>query len=296
MAYNSTEDLQRITVPGLAISGSKDIQVDPADLQRMAQQERTKKVNWTDEDAQLMKGRKGIITGYNAQTMASPLNPEKAKEKGMLITSIEVVNSASDYGQLGPMPLKTEDLTGQRVPITLADGGYNTVASLEAGLRRGQTLVMAQRNHHGEQNPYFKDNFIFDSQTDIYICPPKKRLLFRGIVRAKLHGSGPFRIYRASRTDCRTCLAFGTCTKDKHSGRALWISFFDELLRKHRQWMETDEARILYARRKEISEPTFGILRDQMNARRFLLRGLVNVRAEFNLLATAFNLRTLWRI
>jgi transposase len=60
--------------------------------------------------------------------------------------------------------------------------------------------------------------------------------------------------------------------------------------------METDEARTLYARRKEISEPTFGILRDQMNARRFLLRGLVNVRAEFNLLATAFNLRTLWRI
>jgi hypothetical protein len=45
-----------------------------------------------------------------------------------------------------------------------------------------------------------------------------------------------------------------------------------------------------------MSEPTFGILKDQMNARRFLLRGLTNVRAEFNLLATAFNLRTLWRV
>ena len=60
--------------------------------------------------------------------------------------------------------------------------------------------------------------------------------------------------------------------------------------------MNTDAARTLYARRKEMSEPTFGILKDQMNARRFLLRGLANVRAEFDLLATAFNLRTLWRV
>tara|TARA_B100000315_G_C14195366_1_gene415182 strand:+ start:175 stop:420 length:246 start_codon:yes stop_codon:yes gene_type:complete len=60
--------------------------------------------------------------------------------------------------------------------------------------------------------------------------------------------------------------------------------------------METDEARALYARRKELDEPTFGILKEQMGARRFLLRGLANVRAEFMLLATAFNLRTLWRV
>lgn len=36
MAYNPAEDLARITVPVLAITGSKDIQVDPADLERMA--------------------------------------------------------------------------------------------------------------------------------------------------------------------------------------------------------------------------------------------------------------------
>jgi hypothetical protein len=66
------------------------------------------------------------------------------------------------------------------------------------------------------------------------------------------------------------------------------------LLRKHRQWMSTDEARVLYARRQELSEPTFGILKDQLGGRRFLLRGLANVRAEFTFMATAFNLRTLY--
>ncbi len=36
-AYDPTEDLSRVAVPVLAITGSKDIQVDPADLQRMAE-------------------------------------------------------------------------------------------------------------------------------------------------------------------------------------------------------------------------------------------------------------------
>ncbi len=60
--------------------------------------------------------------------------------------------------------------------------------------------------------------------------------------------------------------------------------------------MTTEAARRWYARRKELIEPVFGILKEQMGARRFLLRGLANVRAEFALLATAFNLRTLWRL
>ena len=45
-----------------------------------------------------------------------------------------------------------------------------------------------------------------------------------------------------------------------------------------------------------LSEPTFGILKEQLDGRRFLLRGLVNVQAEFALLATAFNLQVLWRV
>ena len=156
--------------------------------------------------------------------------------------------------------------------------------------------MMTERYQSELQGPYFKDNFIFDSETDSYICPQGQRLPFRGLRRSKLPGSGSFRLYRASRTACRSCPAFGICTKDKHTGRALWISSSEELLHQHRQWMNTDAARTLYARRKEMSEPTFGILKDQMLARRFLLRGLANVRAEFNLLATAFNLRTLWRV
>jgi transposase len=254
------------------------------------------KLNLTDEDAQLMKGRDGIITGYNAQAMVSPLDQDTAKGNGMLITAAEVANSAADSGQFVPMLEQAEELIGQRVPVTLADGGYHTVASLEAGERRGQILVMAERYQGEVQGPYFKDQFAYDAATDSYICPHGQRLPFRSLRKSPLTGSRSIRVYRASRTTCRTCPAFGVCTRDKHAGRALWVSSSDMLLRKHRQWMQTDEARSLYSHRKELIEAVFGILKDQLGARRFLLRGLANVRAEFTLMAAAFNLRTLWRV
>ena len=267
-----------------------------AAMSRVAQHEEKARVNLTDEDAQLMKGRNGIMPAYNAQAMVSPLDPKTAQGNGMLITAADVVNTAADYGQLIPMLEQAEELTGERVQTTLADGGYHTAANLETGKRRDQVLIMPERYQGMVHNPYFKDKFIYDTSSDSYLCPHGQRLPFRGFRKSKLPGSGPIRVYRASRTVCKACPALGVCTKDARAGRALWIGASDILLRKQRQWMRTDEARSLYARRKELNEPAFGIIKEQMGARRFLLRGLTNVRAEFTLLATAFNLRTLWRI
>ena len=67
-------------------------------------------------------------------------------------------------------------------------------------------------------------------------------------------------------------------------------------MRRHRLWMETEEAKRAYRRRAPLIEPLFGILKAQMGAWRFTLRGLRDVEAEWTLLATAFNLRTLWRL
>ena len=60
--------------------------------------------------------------------------------------------------------------------------------------------------------------------------------------------------------------------------------------------MATTEAKQAYLRRLPLIEPLFAILKNQLGAQRFTLRGIANVRAEWSLLATAFNLRTLWRV
>ena len=41
----------------------------------LANQKRHKRINLTDRDARLMKGRQGIVAGYNAQAMVSPTEP-----------------------------------------------------------------------------------------------------------------------------------------------------------------------------------------------------------------------------
>ena len=89
-------------------------------MSRLTQDQRITRVNLMDRDAQLMKGRQGIMPGYNAQAMASPV--AELSGNGMLIT-------AADSGQLVPMLEQAEEMIGERVPVTLADGGYHTAAN-----------------------------------------------------------------------------------------------------------------------------------------------------------------------
>ena len=95
---------------------------------------------------------------------------------------------------------------------------------------------------------------------------------------------------------CRECPAFGVCTKNASAGRTLEIGPYDVALRRHRDWMATPEAKQAYLRRLPLIEPLFAIFKNQLGAQQFTLRGMANVRAEWSLLATAFNLRTLWRV
>jgi hypothetical protein len=66
---------------------------------------------------------------------------------------------------------RSDGMTGERVPLTLADGWYHTAANLEAGEHRGDLFVMPERYHAGVREAYFKDRFVHDAATDSYICP-----------------------------------------------------------------------------------------------------------------------------
>ncbi len=63
-----------------------------------------------------------------------------------------------------------------------------------------------------------------------------------------------------------------------------------------RQKLRSLAGRRMYLRRKEIVEPVIGVLKEQRGMRRFRLRGLMKVAAEFALAATAVNLTRLWRV
>ena len=60
--------------------------------------------------------------------------------------------------------------------------------------------------------------------------------------------------------------------------------------------LKTPEGRALYALRKHTPEPVFGILKSALGFRQFLLRGLNNVRGEWNLVAMAYNVKRLFAL
>jgi len=60
--------------------------------------------------------------------------------------------------------------------------------------------------------------------------------------------------------------------------------------------LKTPEGRALYARRKHTPEPVFGIIKSALGFRQFLLRGLDNVRGEWNLVTMAYNVKRLFAL
>jgi DDE family transposase len=59
--------------------------------------------------------------------------------------------------------------------------------------------------------------------------------------------------------------------------------------------VRTAEGRALYAQRKVIAEPVFGQIKEARGFRRFLLRGLANIRGEWCLVCLTHNLLKIWR-
>jgi len=62
-----------------------------------------------------------------------------------------------------------------------------------------------------------------------------------------------------------------------------------------RNKLRTPQGRAIYKMRKAVVEPVFGQIKEQRGFRRFLLRGLANVTAEWNLICATHNLLKLYR-
>jgi transposase len=60
--------------------------------------------------------------------------------------------------------------------------------------------------------------------------------------------------------------------------------------------LKTPEGKKLYALRKQTPEPVFGIIKSALGFRQFLLRGLDQVRGEWNLVTMAYNMKRLFAL
>ncbi len=233
-------------------------------------------VSLVDPDSRAMPK---VGVGYNVQVAVDA--------KHHLIVEPEVVQSASDLGQLGPMALAAKEALGVERLQAVADAGYNEADQLEACEQAGiETYVADKGQRSGQTNDgrrvFPKERFLYDPVRDVYHCPAGQRLS-RGYEH-RYRDKDLVRYYNGPA--CRECSLKGQCT---HS-RMRMIS-----RRKNEAVVERQKQRMaarpeMARQRKSIVEHVFGSLRNWGHDR-FLMRGLENVRAEFSLSALTYNLR-----
>ena len=220
----------------------------------LGSQKRHRRINLTDPEARLMKGRHGIIVaGYNAQAMVSATKAEEGSS-GLLVTAVDVVDAANGNALLVPMMEQADETTGTKSQMTLADAGYFAASHLAECHRRGQKVVVSEAGQRFLQDPYHKDRFTYDEHSDSFRCPQGQTLAF---VRIQHANGVPLRLYRAAGAVCQACPAFRACTSAKEIGRSLAIGPHDEALRRHRAWMSTSAAKEAHRLRKQLVEPVF---------------------------------------
>ena len=72
-----------------------------------------------------MRTRQGIVPSYNAQAVVSPVATNEGVT-GMLVTASDVVDEPNDTARLTEMTKQAQEVTGIRVPMTLATSPVNT--------------------------------------------------------------------------------------------------------------------------------------------------------------------------
>lgn len=238
-----------------------------------------KEISHPDADARLMMGPHGYVLGYNAQVAVDA--------KHDLIVAQDVVQSASDTGQLAVMAVEAKEQTKAVKLKAVADKGFYHGAQLEACEHADIEPVVpkptaaVQRDAQGRR-VFGPELFVYDPLLDNYRCPAGQNLCSVG----HYESAGHRMTYYQNRTACRHCPLRSQCTPG--SWRTIARSIHQGAMERTARRVEQNPQ--LLKKRKGIVEHVFGFMRLSGHDR-FLLRGLEKVRAEFSLSALTYNLR-----
>lgn len=250
---------------------------------RLDQGKTRSNINLTDPDSRNMLG---LGAGYNGQLAVDC--------ESQVILAAEIVSEANDVHQLLPMIEETEANTSSEghPKKILADSGY---ASAEAYRELSKSphidaYVPTRDQVYHQRKPvstFDKSNFKIDLERLAGVCPLglPMRFLKHDVNKSNEHYINFIGV------KCSNCSSKSACTKSRYRNISVYVS--EPIIARMRQKMRSVSGRWAMRIPKQTVEPVFGILKEQLGFRRFRLRGLSKVNAEFALLCSAFNLRKL---
>ncbi|KAA1257589.1 Transposase DDE domain protein [Rubripirellula obstinata] len=296
----------------------KSEQIDAAlkRYEQLEQEGKTKpaRLPITDTDARVSKNKEG---GYGINH--TPANVVD-QESGLVVDS-DVIDGVNENGSMiGAVNQARENLEieGEAVQV-LADGLMDTPANI-VGCPENEMELFTPA---GPSNPAFRDDpsepvaeedidrlptrkrdgkkyfdksaFVYDSEANAFHCPQGK-VLEHASSRTD-HTGQPRDTYRASASVCNGCPLRDRCfqSKGNKSGRRIECGSEEKAVQDHRQKMQTEEAKVVYAKRAAATERPFAVIKHVFGLRQFLTRGFERVRQEWDWANVAFNLTILER-
>ena len=215
------------------------------------------------------------------------------------IVATDIFQDRNDVWTLVPFLKRMEEKLGFRYPSVTADSGYES----EEGYRylrdqKQKPYIKPQTYEKWKKRSFKKDiskreNMGYDERTDTYTCHAGKKLrpIFLKKQTSKSGYESEVTVYECE--DCTDCPYKEKCTKAKGNKR-LYVS--KSFLEKRQESYENilSETGLLYRMNRSIQvEGAFGVLKNDYEFQRFLLRGKTKVKLEILLLSMGYNLNKL---
>ncbi|WP_460318629.1 IS1182 family transposase [Pseudomonas ogarae] len=241
-----------------------------------------KQISLTDPDARSMMMTSGHgIVGYNVQTAVDT--------KHHLIVAHEVTNVGHDRDQLSSMAQQAREAMQIESLSVVADRGYyksrEILACHEAGITAYVPKTLSSRAKFDGR--FGNDEFIYDADKNVYVCPAKQVLIWRNSYVDK---GKKLDVYWYS--NCRACSIKSQCTPARERKIRRWEH---EAVLEEMQARLNNEPQMMIIRKRTVEHP-FGTLKQWMGATHFLTRRLAGVSTEMSLNVLAYNWKRVMKI
>jgi len=247
----------------------------------------TNHLNLTDPDARLIKSKHGVEFCYNDQITVDSAHG--------IITANGVSQDAMDSRNLTPMLDEVAETTGRCADENLANSGYYSGKALADADEKGREVLVNKKptpsRSAEKQDEFDVENFDYDEESDRYYCGyggwlvfrskrwDKKKGYYRKYYKCQEYANCPFR-EQCSPKGCRT----------------ISVSEFRKSISRQREKQKKPVNVELLKSRKTIVEPVFGNIKHNMGFRRFTVRGIDEVSAQWALICLIVNLKKIYRV
>jgi transposase len=216
--------------------------------------------------------------------------------EGEYITGIHLSSERSDQLTMIPLLDDMESRLGTQYADVTGDAGFESEEIYTYFEKKEQTCYIKPQNYERSKTRKFKDNMslrenmLYDVDNDEYTCRngKKLRVVYVGKKKSKSGYESEVTFYECE--DCSDCPRKKICTRAKGNRKMQVSKNFLRQREESRIRITSKKGILLRMNRSIQAEGAFGILKQDMGFRQFLLRGNRKVKTELFLMAMGFNI------